>query len=118
PATDNWRPLSHYDLLRLVHEIPLNELDAELPQHGHRVRVFDALGDRGYLLRLRVVDEIANALLQALIDGEPLHERAVDFDEVERQVRDQARRVATRAEVLEREHEARFAQARCEIRRI
>ena len=32
--------------LRLIDEVALDELDAELPQHRHGVGVFDALGDR------------------------------------------------------------------------
>jgi hypothetical protein len=35
--------LSHGHGLGLVDEISLDELDAELPQHGHRVRILDAL---------------------------------------------------------------------------
>src|SRR4029079_421541 len=52
--------LRHHELFRAVDEVTLDDLHAELPQHGHGVRVFDALGD-GFDLEL-------HGLLDPLLD--------------------------------------------------
>src|SRR5688572_24127108 len=49
--------LGHHDFFGRVHEITLDELHAELPQHRHGVGVLDALGDRFDLELDRLFDQ-------------------------------------------------------------
>ncbi len=94
--------LGEHDL-GLVQVMALHVADAELKQHGHRVRVLHALGDRRDSALVGGLDEGAHALAQRLVAREALHERAVDLEIVHRRAREHARRVVTDAEVLDRE---------------
>ena len=81
----------------------LHVTDAELEQHGHRVRVLDALGDRRDPALVRGLDVAAHALPERLVGRQALHQRAVDLEVVHRSAREHARRVVTDTEVLDRE---------------
>jgi len=57
----------HGHILRSIHEVPLDEFDAELPQHGHGVGVFHAFGHRFHASAFRGFDEAFHSLLLNLI---------------------------------------------------
>src|SRR5687767_7839046 len=80
--------LGHHDFFGRVHEITLDELHAELPQHRHGVGVLDALGDRFDLELAGLFHELPDDGLGLEVAGEILDQRAVDLDEVERHGRE------------------------------
>jgi predicted porin len=98
------------DLFGLVDEVALDELHADLPEDGHGVGIFDALGDGLDLLLRRELDQRADPLLQLRVAGQALDDGAVDLDEVERHRFQHAVRIAARAEAVDGEPEAAFAQ--------
>ena len=100
------RSAAEDDFLGRVDEVALDELDAELPEHRHRVRILDALPDRDRLALARKLDDCLDPRLLVLVRRKPLHQRAVDLHEVGLQVVEQLFRVAPHAEALEREAEA------------
>jgi hypothetical protein len=71
-----------YDLFGRVHEIALDVLHAQLPQHRHGVGILDALGDR-LTLRRRRFHQVAHAFLHLRVLRQSLDECAVDLDEIE-----------------------------------
>src|SRR5690606_36410654 len=94
------------DDLRLLQVVPLHVARAELEQHGHRIRVLDALGNRRDLALLGRLDEAAHLLLQRRVRREALHERAVDLEVLHRRLLQHAHRVPADAEMLDGEREA------------
>src|SRR5690348_13071665 len=50
--------LGHHHFFRRVHEVALDELHAQLPQHGHGVGVLDAFGDGFYLELDGLLDQL------------------------------------------------------------
>ena len=107
--------LGHDHFFRRVHEVALDELHAELPQHRHGVRVFDALGDGLDLELDGLFDQLLDHGLRLEIAGEVLHQRAVDLDEIERHGGQQLVGIAAGAEALERDAEAHLLE-RAELR--
>ena len=95
--------------LGLVDVVALHVGHAELEQHGHRVGVLDALGDRRDRAVRRRVHVDAHLLLQRLVGRDALHQRAVDLEVVHRRLREDAAGVAADAEVLDREPVAQRA---------
>jgi hypothetical protein len=57
------RASAHHHLFRLIHEVALNEFDAELPEHGHGVGVFDSFGDGADLFGFCLIDQVSHSLL-------------------------------------------------------
>ncbi len=108
----------HGHILRSIDEVPLDELDPELPQHGHGVGVFDALGHGFHAPAFRSFDEALHALLLELIRRQSLHQRPVDLDEVHVDVGEQLQGVAAGAEVLQGKTKPEFAQALRQLLRL
>ncbi len=101
----------HGHFLRRIDEVALDEFDAELPQHGHRIRILDAFADRDGARLARDLDQLAHALLLQLVGGEALHQRAVDLHEVGLQVGDLALRVPPGTHALDRAAETELLQS-------
>jgi hypothetical protein len=93
-----------------VHQVALDVLHAQLPQHRHGVRVLDALGDGLDVLCLGLFHQRPYALLQVRAAGEALDEGAVDLHVVHRHRFDQPLRIAPGAKALNGEAESAAAQ--------
>ncbi len=81
-------------------------MHAQLPQHRHGIRVFDAFSNGLNLLLGGRRDQRAYLFLQIEVTRQALDQRAVDLDEVERQAVDQCDGMVARTETFQRKSQA------------
>ena len=94
----------------LMNIMPLHEVESELEQDGHRVRILDALGNRFDLALVGGFDDLADRTLHRLVGHERMHELAVDLDIVGFQQIENLESLTVNAVMLDGEADAELAQ--------